>query len=351
LKATLIKYLFLLLFLQTSYAGAQGIDSVASVSFLAIGDVNLGRMVGQEILKGKVDYPFEKFSHVLSRAHVIFANLECPVTDQKGETQDPKSNSVFCAPPAAAATLRHAGITVVSTANNHAFDYGLKGLRETITFLAQDSIQFTGTVPDSGTPYIPVIIERSGITIGIVAYTQTVNMIRGMRSGMISVFDSARAKHEIDNLKKMVDFVVVSYHGGDEYKDVPGKSAEREIRLLSEFGADIILGHHPHVPQGIHVNRGSIIFHSLGNAVFYQPQKYWTQRSFAVLFGFEKRNGWKKISSIELIPYHPGFQPETDLNAEETRKLMDHIQALSTITITHTERGYFVESSDVPVSD
>jgi poly-gamma-glutamate synthesis protein (capsule biosynthesis protein) len=342
-------YALVIILLYSPQVCAQSSDSLASVSLLALGDVNLGRTVGQEILKGKMDFPFQKFGDVLKRAEIVFANLECPVTDQNGETQSPKSNVVFCAPPGAATTLRRAGVTVVSTANNHAFDYGLKGLRETIKFLNQDSINFTGTVNDSGVEFAPVIIERNDIKIGIIAYTQTVNMVRGTKSGLISVFDSARARREIGTLKDSVDFVLASYHGGDEYKDLSGKSAEREMKLLAEFGVDVVFGHHPHVPQGIEMYHGCLMFHSLGNAVFNQPQRFWTQRSFAALVGFEKRNEQKKISSIELISFRPGFQPATDLNTDDIQKLIDRIQTLSTITITHTERGYFVEPSVAPV--
>jgi poly-gamma-glutamate synthesis protein (capsule biosynthesis protein) len=249
---------------------------------------------------------------------------------------------IFCAPPEASVTLRRAGISVVSTANNHAFDYGLKGLRETIQFLNRDNIRFTGTVADSGAEFKPVIIERDSLKIGIIAYTQTVNMIRGKRSGLISVFDSSRAKCEIDSLKPAVDFVLVSYHGGDEYKDIPGESAGQQMELLAEFGADMVIGHHSHVPQGIRMYKDCLIFNSLGNAVFKQPQRYWTQKSFAVLIGFAGRNGKKEISSIELIPFRPGYQLQTDLNSEETVELMDRIQKLSTVTITKSERGYFV---------
>jgi poly-gamma-glutamate synthesis protein (capsule biosynthesis protein) len=327
-----------------SRAMTQKSDSVSSVLLLALGDINLGRTVGQEILKGETDFPFEKFGSVLARAEIVFANLECPVTDQHGETQSPKSNVIFCAPPDAAATLRRAGITVVSTANNHAFDYGLKGLQETIKYLMQDSILFAGTVMNTGEEFSPAILERDGIKFGILAYSQTVNIHRGWK-GFISVFDSARAWREIQTLKTQVDFVIASYHGGDEYKDDPGDSAERDMRLLADFGAACVFGHHPHVPNGIEIYHGCWVFHSLGNAVFNQPQRYWTQRSFAALLKFEKRNGQKNISSIELIPFHPGYQPNIILNQDDAQELMNRIQKLSTVSITHTERGYFVKPS------
>jgi poly-gamma-glutamate capsule biosynthesis protein CapA/YwtB (metallophosphatase superfamily) len=345
LKNKIVLMLAAALIIQaTSRAFTQNSDSAASVSLLTLGDVNLGRTVGQEILKGRTDFPFERFDSVLARADFVFANLECPVTDQNGETQSPKSNVIFCAPPNAGLALRRAGVTVVSTANNHAYDYGLKGLRETIKFLRKDSVLFTGTVMNAGEEFTPAIIERCGIKFGILAYTQTVN-IHGRWKGLISVFDSARAWHEIQALKPQVDFVIASYHGGDEYKDIPGATAERDMKLLAEFGADLVLGHHPHVPNGIEIYRGCWIFKSLGNAVFNQPQRFWTQRSFAALLHFEKRNGQKNISSIELIPFHPGYQPSTDLSKDESKELMDRIQMLSTVSITHTERGYFVKPS------
>jgi poly-gamma-glutamate synthesis protein (capsule biosynthesis protein) len=192
-----------------------------------------------------------------------------------------------------------------------------------------------------GEEFTPVLIERNGITVGILAYTQTVNIRRGWK-GLISVFDSTRACREIHALRQQVDFVIASYHGGDEYNKEPGEPAERDMRLLAEFGADIVLGHHPHVPNGIEIYRDCWIFHSLGNAVFNQPQRYWTQKSFAVLLNLQKRNGQKNISSIELIPFRAGYQPRTDLSAADTQELLDRIQSLSTVSLTRTERGTFV---------
>lgn len=324
---------------------AQSADSTIGISLLALGDVNLGRTVGQRILHGDTAYPFKKIQPLLNRADVVFANLESPISDQHGETQSPKSNVIFCGPPPAASSLRRAGITVLSTANNHAYDYGVKGLRETIHFLSQERLAFTGTVADTGEVFKPAVIECKGIKIGIVAYTQTVNFRSGWR-GLISVFDSARARHEIDELKPSVDFVIASYHGGEEYKEVPDAKAARAVQMLAEFGVDIVLGHHPHVTQGIEIYRHCLIVHSLGNAVFYQPQLLWTQRSFAVLLRLEKRGDRKSVSSAQLIPFRPGLQPALDLTPAQEGKIIDRTRKLSTVTITLTERGYFVNPFD-----
>jgi poly-gamma-glutamate capsule biosynthesis protein CapA/YwtB (metallophosphatase superfamily) len=336
--------IILLFFLMQNILSAQDADTITGIYLLAIGDVNLGRMVGQELLKGDTDYPFIKFGNVLKHGDEVFANLECPVTEQNGETQSPKSNVVFCAPPGASKALRRSGITVVSTANNHAFDYGVKGVRETIKYLVGDGILYAGTVSDSGNQFSPVIIERDGIKIGFLAYTQTVNILRGIRSGLISMFDSARVQSEILSLRPMVDFILVSYHGGEEYRDSPGSPAEKQIKYIAECGADIVIGHHPHVPNGITIQRNCLIFYSLGNAVFNQPQRFWTQRSYAAVLFLTKRNGNKSISSIELIPFRPGFQPSGELASGEADRIIRRIQKLSTVSIIKTERGYFVKT-------
>lgn len=334
---------------RDSKAQSMEQDSIPKISFLALGDVNLGRAVGQEILKGNIEYPFKLFSPVLSRAEITFANLESPLSDQHGETQSPKSNIVFCGPPDGSETLRRAGITVVSTANNHAYDYGKKGIQETIKFLQRDSVLFTGTVADSSASFQPVILEKKGIRIGILAYTQFMN-IKGRWKGLISLYDSLKAKQEIDDLRTKVNLVIVSYHGGKEYVDIPEDNALMQMRQLARYGADVVLGHHPHVPQGIEQYHQSLIFYSLGNTVFNQPQKYWTQRSFAVLFQFSKEGDRARISKIELLPIRSGFQPQENLSNSEVEKLMDRIQKLSTLTITHSELRYLVHVPQLQVS-
>lgn len=340
-----LKLIFLFIIISCKIV-AQTNDSINTFSLLALGDINLGRLVGQKILQGETYFPFEKFDTVLNRADEIFANLESQITDQNGETQSPKSNLIFCAPPQAALSLKQARIFNVSTANNHAFDYGLKGLLETIDYLNNQNILFTGTKKKLYEDFLPIIIERNNIKVGILAYTETVNMSRGVKSGLISIFDSTRAQMEINNLKQLVDFIIVSYHGGDEYKDYPNKTVKNTMKFLAECGVDIIIGHHPHVPQGINKIGNCIVFYSLGNAVFNQPQHYWTQRSFAALIHFYKGKETKKISNIELIPFKTGIQPNIDFDENEEINIIERIKKLSLVNIFQNGGRYFIELSN-----
>lgn len=302
------------------------------MTLLAFGDVNLGRNLGQKLLKGKIDYPFLRMAGLLKSADAVFVNLESQVTDQKGETESPTSNLIFCAPPVAASVLKRAGISVVSTANNHAYDYSRRGLRETIENLQREQILFAGTSIDSVAQFAPAILERNGISIGFLAYTQFLNF-RGNWQGRVSVYDSTRARQEIKALRPLVDLIFVSYHGGGEFVEKPDRRTLKELRSFIDLGADVVLGHHPHVPQGIESYAGKLIFHSLGNFVFHQAQKDWPGRSFGVAFCFLKESQRTNIASIQLIPIRSYEQPGIELPAAEMHELVKRLRRLSNVEI------------------
>jgi poly-gamma-glutamate capsule biosynthesis protein CapA/YwtB (metallophosphatase superfamily) len=284
------------------------------------------------LLKGKIDYPFSRVAALLKSADGVFVNLESQLTDQDGETESSRSNLIFCAPPVASTVLKRAGISVVSTANNHAYDYLRRGLRETIENLQREQILLVGTSIDSVGEFSPAIFERNGISIGFLAYTQFLNF-PGNWQGRVSVYDSTRARKEIETLRPRVDLVVVSYHGGGEFVERPDRKTRKELRSFIDFGADVVLGHHSHVPQGIEAYSGKLIFHSLGNFVFHQEQKEWARRSFGVAFCFSKESQKTNIASIQLIPIRSHEQPETQLPATEVRELGERLRKLSNIRI------------------
>jgi poly-gamma-glutamate synthesis protein (capsule biosynthesis protein) len=320
-------------------ANAQ--DSTSSASLLAFGDVNLGRSVGQEILKGNITYPFDNVGTVLSQADLVFVNLESQLSDRQGETQHPKYNLIFCGPPLGAQSLKKAGITVVSTANNHAFDYNLRALKETVRYLRNEGIQFTGTNDSGDSIFDPLIVERNGIRIGFVAYTSFVNAQHGWQ-GYISDYDSARARAEIRHLRKSVDVIVASLHGGVEYVEAPDRETLYRLHLLATLGADVVLGHHSHVPQGIEGYKNSWIFNSLGNFVFFQPQLEWTQKSFGAQIRFEKNARGTKISRVTLLPFRAGKQPSFTMSQVDIEQMARRLRRLSNTNIEVSKNELFV---------
>jgi len=317
----------------------------AGCSFRAFGDVNLGRQAGQQIFSGDTLYPFRNAGPLLTGADLVFVNLESPLTDQGGETRHPTDGYRFCGPPAGAMSLAMAGIDLVAGANNHAYDYGRRGLLETLSSLDRSAVDVVGLNEGAGSVQDPVILTANGLRIGVVAYTEFVNM-SGMWSDKISVFARSRARKEIAELRKRSDIVIASYHGGTEYTPGPPTGTLRNLRALADAGADVVIGHHPHVPQGVEIYRGTIICYSLGNFVFYQPQRYWTQIGLAACLHIERTADNAEVDGLHLIPFRAGLQPHAGLTSQDLDSLEHRFNMASPSVLRRDGSSFIVSTYD-----
>jgi poly-gamma-glutamate synthesis protein (capsule biosynthesis protein) len=260
-------------------------ETPAPFVVVAGGDVNLGRECGQAILADAHYDPFRFMAPLWGDADVRFVNLESQLSDQDGETQSPRNRLVFTGPPGGAETLARAGIAVVSTANNHAWDYGRGALFETLDNLARARVQKAGTGRTLAEAYTPAVVEARGRRIAVVAVTQIWNqgpIERHEGRNYVAWARLRRLTDALERARRAADFVILSYHGGVEYVDAPIDQTRRFIdRALATGLVDVVIGHHPHVPQGVGFRRGRPVFYSLGNFVFaghdWAP---WTLTSF-----------------------------------------------------------------------
>jgi poly-gamma-glutamate capsule biosynthesis protein CapA/YwtB (metallophosphatase superfamily) len=300
-------------------------------SLLAFGDVNLGRSLGQVILAAGSRYPFEKF--VRDSADIYFVNLESTLSEQHGETESPESNYIFTGPPLGAEALALAGITCVATANNHAYDYGERAMRETIENLDKVNIAHCGSAQETANVFEPLWIEKNGIRFAFFAVTDFMNAGKQWREHVAST-DTAKLFPKLREAAGCADAVVISIHGGDEYADVPSGRMNRFMHACLSQGVAVVLGHHPHVPYGIEEIKGRYIVSSLGNFVFHQPQNEWTQLSYGVVFQFSKKAAATSVRLKEIIPVAVGFQPMQIIDADVRGKLLARVQKYSTISLT-----------------
>jgi hypothetical protein len=239
---------------------------------VAGGDVNFGRECGQEILANPAYDPFQHVAPLWRDADLTFVNLESQLSEQRGETQSPRNRLIFTGPPGGADVLARAGIDVVSTANNHAWDYGRSALFETIDNLARAGVANVGTGRTFGEAYAPAVLHSQGYRVALFAVTHIWNQ---------GTFSEHDGRHHVawarPNLlyaalkkaRKENDLVLLSYHGGTEYIDAPTDMTRRFVESVMKTGfVDAFIGHHPHVPQGVGWYKGRPIFYSLGNFVF-----------------------------------------------------------------------------------
>jgi hypothetical protein len=262
----------------------------APLVFMAGGDINLGREVGQRILHDPNFDPFSDLRPLLSQADLAFANLESPLSDQNGETQHPEKRLVFVGPPSGAGLVARAPFHVVSVANNHVWDYGERGFLDTLDALDGAGVRYAGASRKAGEQYRPTVLSVNGWSIALFAVTHIWNpgtFETHEAADRVAWADTASVVAAVTRARAEHDIVLVSYHGGREYSDTPAQEPLDFAKAVTQAGADAVLGHHPHVPQGVGWFSKRLVFFSLGNLVFNKYRDVsWTARSFIARLTF-----------------------------------------------------------------
>ncbi|HET7791329.1 MAG TPA: CapA family protein [Gemmatimonadales bacterium] len=276
----------------------------------AVGDLNLGRWIThQRLLKGDTLYPFRVVRDTLKRADLLFGNLESAIAPA-GHRYEDTGSVVFTAPPIAADAIAKAGFTVVSDANNHAWDGGRAGVFATLRELDRVGVAHVGTGRTLEEAHRPAWIERRGWRIAVFAMTRAFNpapydFYSHEGSKYVAWADSTWLYPAIREVKASgrADLVIVSVHGGTELSDGPDAYLKKFWRGAVDAGADIVLGHHPHVLQRVEWYRGKPIVYSLGNFVFEQTSP-WTRLSAIFRFVVTPDG----TITADLIPTRANFQ-------------------------------------------
>lgn len=239
-------------------------------TLLFAGDVMLSRSVGAKIrASGDFRFPFLRIASTTRTADIAFANLEGPISD-RGENQG--SIYSFRADPRTVEGLSYAGFDVLSLANNHMFDWGQDALSQTVDLLHTAGIRTVGAGNDETEANAPAILDLDGTKVGFLAYTtllpesfEAQGEIPGIsHRGRVSVESAVRA------LRKDVDLLFVSVHWGNEYEEVSSDTQRVFGHALIDAGADLVVGHHPHVAEEVERYKNGWIAYSLGNFVFDQ---------------------------------------------------------------------------------
>lgn len=284
---------------------------MSKVKLVATGDVLLHSRVYDKCLKKDGSYDFtEKLGHakaLLNSGDVTIVNLESIVAGKEfGLTSYPKFNN----PIEIAETLKDFGTDIVSLANNHAYDHQEKGLLKSIENLKKINLPYVGAYSSKKDHDTYRIIERNGLKIGFLSFTREFKSFKKIdkeKSYLLSIFNEynpipMRIKTQKFADSGLVDIVVVALHFGREYTLYP-QSIQREVASeLSDFGADVILGHHPHVlqpPEIILNSRGkkSFFIPSLGN--FYTGQHgVYRQIGAALSLEIKKEEGNSRLDFI-----------------------------------------------------
>lgn len=275
-------------------------------TFIAVGDIMLSRGVNRVIEReGNPLLPFAELDDLLRSSDFNFGNLESPVS---GNNQRLGRGLVFNAHTHDTDGLIEYNFRIVSLANNHAFDQGLKGLRFTQRFLDEKEIEYVGVGETKSEAWKPKIVTAGGIRIGFIGASYcSVNDGGGVKNEFVARIEELNyLRSSIEQLKTESDLIVVAMHAGVEYTRKPHRAQVAFARAAIEAGADLVIGSHPHWIQTFEPYRDRYIFYSLGNFIFDQRKTDTKEglmlRITVLCRDFENSPRRAAIEKIQLIP-------------------------------------------------
>ena len=206
----------------------------------------------------------------IQKADLFMVNEEFPFST-RGEAA-PDKQYTFRLPPERVSIFQEMGIDLVTLANNHALDFGTDALVDTLDTLDGAGISHVGAGRNLEEAKKPVIVELQGKTIGFLGASRVIPETSwnasSSKPGMLVTYDPSMTIQEIEKLDQNCDYVVVYARGGIERAEHPEEYQRAMGKQYIDAGADLVVGSHPHVLQGIEYYKGKPIIYSLGNFVF-----------------------------------------------------------------------------------
>jgi hypothetical protein len=185
----------------------------------------------------------------------------------------------FSAPDALLTALKDMGLDVLVTANNHCVDRGKAGLERTIDMLDSFKIWHTGTFKShtEKNKNHPLVIEKSGFRLALLNYTYGTNGLPVSKPNVVNMLDTAAIRKDLIKARSLkTDAIIVFNHWGAEYQSLPSKSQKDITELCFKYGAQLVIGSHPHVVQPMEWRKkeNQLVAYSLGNFVSGQRKRY-----------------------------------------------------------------------------
>lgn len=237
-----------------------------------VGDVAFVNPIERNSRTKGYDYAWKYLGTIFQEDDFTLLNLETSIT--KSEEKWPEKEFNFRSDPKHAEEMKRQSVEAVSLANNHTLDFGRKGFADTLYHLKKSGILYAGGGADLSEAIRPILFEKNGTKIGILSFSRVVPSGKWYagknRSGIVGAYDSQleQAIRAVKEWDSKTDVLMVALHWGKMHVEQPGVSEERAARRLIDAGADVIIGHHPHVLQGIEIYKNRPIFYSLGNFIF-----------------------------------------------------------------------------------
>lgn len=261
-------------------AAAAPATEARTVTVAATGDLLLHIKVVQTARASGWDRVFEGIREASRPSDITFANLETPLVEDVLEVRT-GSPPVLGAPATALPALVRAGVDVLGTSNNHAYDQQSSGLRRTVEAGRAEGLVMVGADVGRDAASAPAFLERDGLRVAFLHYTRRINRGPGERppeAYVATLRDEERFDAALTTARAQAEVVVLGVHWSHDFVERPSHWQRRMARRWIDAGVDVILGTGPHVLQEVEIlesPRGqAVVAYSLGNAVSNQGQRY-----------------------------------------------------------------------------
>jgi poly-gamma-glutamate capsule biosynthesis protein CapA/YwtB (metallophosphatase superfamily) len=278
----------------------------------------------EPVIRAAPDSGYGDMLPVLRGADLRIVNCECALTAAGKPVW--KSGAVFKGLPVHVSGLTRVPFEVACLANNHVFDYGVRGFRDTLDILHRNGIRTVGAGLSLKEALSPLTVLVKGKKVTILNFSEGEDLTASRGGPGVCGWEIDRLLALVRKLKKRGDLIIAVGHAGLEHYPFPPPYVVEAYRALAGAGADCVVGHHPHVPQGVEVRDGRLIAYSLGNFVFYQPSELYYRRTG---FCLELQVRGDRLSSYELLPYRITERGLRKLGRPEEAQLLDKIGRIS----------------------
>ena len=270
---------------------------------LVCGDFYVGPHAGGRLVSTienkKYTQLFGELFEDLKQSYLSIINLEGPIITSG--IPSPKTGPVISMKPIVIDALLEAKINLVTLANNHIMDFGIKGFEETLTRLTKSKIDFVGAGFSKSAKEEPFIIEINSKKIAIINICEHEWISDPNSESGANGIDIISNYYQIQALSSSTDHIVVIYHGGNEYHPLPTPEMKKIFRFFIDAGAEVVIGHHTHTFSGYEIYHDCPIFYSLGNFIFDSNKKSKGENwNTGISIGF---NIYNNRLDFEIIPY------------------------------------------------
>lgn len=283
------------------------VDTSSAVQLVVVGDNSMARGTAASIAGhgGDYNYPLSGVSDWLHAADLAVGNQEGVISLPGVGVERPQGYRLR-ADPKAAPALAQAGFGLMNLANNHTRDFGPDGIKATMDALHAANLQTIGAGADYDSARAPAITALRGLKVGWMAYVNVPDPpeygIAWEASGYgRSRYEAIKLVEQVKAVRPLVDVLIVQYHWGIEYQPEPFETQVFMGHQAIDAGADIVIGHHPHVIQPVETYQKKLIIYSLGNFMFDQDGR----SGMAVWLRLDSHG----IIDVHALPVNPGVHP------------------------------------------